>query len=97
MKQPYLHPTAFALAITSGIVYAICAAFVGLWPTTAMRFFDDWFHGINLSAIAATPSITVGNFFRGLVEIMVFAYVVGVIFVWTYRACERHCKRLGWI
>ncbi len=97
MKKLYAHPTAFALAITSGIVYAICAAFVGLWTKQAMSFFNDWFHGIDLSGLAVTPNITVASFFRGLVEVLVFAYIVGIIFVWTRQLCEHHCKKKGWI
>ncbi|MEK6823332.1 MAG: DUF5676 family membrane protein [Nanoarchaeota archaeon] len=93
-----MHPVGFALGLTSGIVYALCAAFVVSAPQAALAFFNDWFHGIKLDAVfTGAASITWVTFIRGLVEVMVFAYVVGAIFAWTYNACYAHCKRLGWI
>ncbi len=97
MKSHYVHPTGFALSITSGIVYVICAVMVGLWPIQTIRFFSDWFHGIDLTMIAKVPAITFGMFVRGLIEVMIFAYLAGALYAWLYQKCETHCKRMKWI
>lgn len=92
----YAHPTGLAAAITAGVVYTVCAAFVALWKTQAVRFFNDWFHGIDLSALPA-PQLTWGAFLRGLVEVVLFFYLVGLLYGWTYNKCVDHCKKRGWI
>ena len=97
MKSHYAHPTGFAVGITSGIVYTACAIFVTLWPIQALRFFNDWFHGVDLTIIGKIPSITIGSYVRGLIEVMVFSYIVGVLYALLYQACEQHCRRKKWI
>jgi len=97
MKSHYVHPTGAALSVTSGIVYTVCAVFVKLWPSQSIRFFSDWFHGIDLTRIAVIPQITVGNFLRGLIEVLIFAYLAGALYAWLYQKCEEHCKRKKWI
>jgi len=50
-----------------------------------------------LSKIFVFPQITFGSLARGLVEIVLFFYVTGVIYGWVYNKCVNHCKRKGWI
>jgi len=97
MKSHYVHPTGAALSVTSGIVYAVCAFFVKMWPMRSIRFFSDWFHGIDLTQIAVIPQITIAGFIRGLIEVMIFTYLAGVLYAWLYQKCEEHCKRKKWI
>jgi len=93
----YAHPTGFALGLTAGIVYVICASLVWLWPAQTVRFFASWFHGIDLTRIAVAPQLTFGTFIIGLIGIVLFAYAVGLIYGWIYNKCVVHCKRMGWI
>ena len=93
----YAHPTGFALAFTSGIVYSLCALAVRLWPTQTLRFFNDWFHGVDLSSLINPKFLTFGVFIRGLVEIMLFAYLAGLLYALIYNKCVSHCKKKGWI
>ena len=93
----YAHPTGFAAGLTAGAVYLLCAGFVSAFPTFAVSFFNDWFHSIDLSKIFVFPQITFGSLARGLVEIVLFFYVTGVIYGWVYNKCVNHCKRKGWI
>ena len=97
MKSHYVHPTGAALSVTTGIIYAACAFAVKMWPMQAIKFFSDWFHGIDLTRIAVIPQITIGSFIRGLVEMMIFAYIAGALYAWLYQKCEEHCKRKKWI
>ena len=93
----YAHPTGFALGITSGIVYTLCAVAVALWPVQTVRFFSYWFHGIDLSRIFVMPQLTFGIYFLRLVQVVLFFYITGLIYGWVYNKCVAHCKRMGWI
>jgi len=97
MKSHYLHPTGFALGLTSGVLYTICALAFKLWPIQTLRFFNDWVHGIDLTLIGKIPQFTFWVYLKGLIEIVLSAYVAGIIFAWFYQKCEEHCKRKGWI
>lgn len=97
MKSHYVHPTGAALSVASGIIYAACAIYVKLWPMQAISFFNNWFHGIDLTQIAVIPEITAGSFIRGLISIMIFTYLAGALYAWLYQKCEEHCKRKKWI
>lgn len=93
----YAHPTGIALGLTAGIVYTICALFVTVWPAQALGFFKDWFHGIDIGRVFAPPQLSLGAFLRGLVEIVLAFYLVGLVYGWLYNRCVAHCKRMGWI
>lgn len=36
-------------------VYVLCAAFILLAPAASLRFFNLWFHGIDLTLVQKTP------------------------------------------
>lgn len=93
----YVHPVGLALALTGSIIYALCAFFVVILPTQTLKFFNYWFHGIDLAPIYRQPQITVGSFLFGLVSVIVFTYITGAIFAWAYNKCFEHCRRMGWI
>lgn len=93
----YAHPTGVALAVTSGVVYIICVIAVTLWPAQAVQFFADWFHAIDLTKLFVIPQITLLKFLRGLIGIMLFAYLAGAVYAWAYNACVAHCKKRRWI
>ncbi|TAL58346.1 MAG: hypothetical protein EPN86_00270 [Nanoarchaeota archaeon] len=96
-KNLFVHPVGLALAITSGIVYIVCYVGVLIWPRQAMNVLRDWIHTVDFSQISTQPSFSAISFIRGLVEIMVFMYLAGIIFALIYDMCVSHCKRLGWI
>lgn len=50
--------TVQTVATFTGIVYVVCAFFVLVAPQGTLRFFDMWFHGINLSAIAEATALS---------------------------------------
>ena len=96
MEKHPVHPTGFAVAITSGIAYVICAAAVALWGTAVVEFFNSWVHGIDLTRIAIS-SFSWTGFFKGLVGVVVFTYLAGALYAWVYNKCIVHCERKGWI
>ncbi|MBI4441482.1 hypothetical protein HY639_04905 [Candidatus Woesearchaeota archaeon] len=93
----YAHPTGFAAGLTAGLMYMLCAAAVTVWPDQMLTYFSEWFHIVNFKAIFVPPQITMLSFFRGLVTIMLFAYVTGFFFALLYNICVAHCKKKGWI
>ncbi|MEM3126607.1 MAG: DUF5676 family membrane protein [Candidatus Woesearchaeota archaeon] len=78
----YAHPAGIAAAVTGGIIYALCAFFVTMWPEQALSFFASWFHGIDLTKIAVPVQLTFGSFIVVLIETMVFFYLIGLIYGW---------------
>ncbi len=93
----YPHPAGVAAGLTAGIVYAVCAAVVTLWPTQALSFFANWFHGIDLVKIAVPIQITASSFVVGLIGVIISFYIVGFIYGWLYNICYIHCKKRKWI
>ncbi len=53
MKQ-----TVQTVAAFTGIVYVLCAFFVLIAPQGTLKFFDMWFHGVNLSTLAEAPVLS---------------------------------------
>ncbi|MBS3128099.1 hypothetical protein J4410_03055 [Candidatus Woesearchaeota archaeon] len=93
----YVHPTGFALSITASMIYTLCALIITLWPISSFQFFNNWFHGIDLTKIAVSPQITLGSFVIGLLEIIVIMYIIGMLYAWLYNKCVDHCKKHRWI
>ena len=93
----YVHPTGFALGVTSAILYTLCAAAVKLWPVRTISFVNNWFHGIDLMRIFDPTKLTWSAFFRGLISILVIAYLSGLLYAWLYNKCVDHCKKKRWI
>ncbi len=92
-----MHPTGLALALTSGVVYTICAVVAGLWPRALLKLMSTWIHTLDLQKVSFEQSGNLQSFIVGLVSIMVFFYVVGVLFAWLYNGCVKHCIRKKWI
>ena len=93
----FVHSIGFALSITSGIIYTFCYIGVTLWPRQFMNILTDWVHSIDFSQISIQPTFSLVAFVRGLLEIMIFAYLTGIIFAAVYDMCVSHCKKIGWI
>ena len=97
MKKIHPWPPLVATTITSSLIYAVCTLLFVLFPANALSFFRNWFHGIDLAKITKETTITFSSFFIGLIEIIIFAAVFVLIFVWVYNLCIDHCVKKGWI
>ena len=93
----HAHPTGFALGLTSGILYTLCAAAVKLWSAQTVGFFNSWFHGVDLMRIFDPTKLTWPVFFKGLVSIVIVAYISGVLYGWLYNKCVEHCRKKRWL
>lgn len=97
MKSHYLHPTGFALGLTSAALYTICAILIAWQPQQTLTFINMWLHGITLQPLMISYQFTIGRFLTGLISITLAGYITGALFAFFYQRCETHCKRRGWI
>ena len=74
---------AYSLAGVSGIIYIICAILVAISPSGTVMVFGYMFHGIDISQISTTP--TLSGTIIGLVEIVILALIVGWLFAKIYN------------
>ena len=71
------------LAIVAGVVYAVCAILVAIFPTGTVNVFGNLFHGIDISKIARVP--TLGGTIIGLIEIFILGWIIGWFFAIVYN------------
>ena len=76
----------YSLAVVSGAVYVVCAILVAISPSGTLNAFRYLFHGIDISKIAAMPTIT--GTLIGFVEVIVLGFIVGWLFVKVYNLFE---------
>ena len=72
-----------AIAISTGVIYVACAAFVAILPNVSKAVMLSWFHGINLETLwTGAPR---GNFILGLTTSAVGTWLMGYLFAKTYN------------
>ena len=80
---------ALAAASTFGLAYTVCALFVVVAPDLAIRLIGWLFHLLNVEQFAGDVAITSGAFIGGLVEVVVYSYLVAWLFAWFYNRFNR--------
>ena len=80
--------TGLTLAITSAIIYLVCAIAYWFWPNLVINYGNYLFHGIDITAITS-KTITFGNALVGLVIIFVSAYLIGILFAKLYNSLTK--------
>ena len=88
MAKKDVNATGIALALTFLIVSVVCLLLLLIAQEFALNLFGSFIHGIDLSKIAVTPTIS-GNTLLGLVVATVGGYVIGVIFAVIYNKFAR--------
>lgn len=76
--------SANAAAVTTAVIYVVCALFFMIAPGLSMAITKTWFHGIDISLIDAR-TITFGSFILGLVSATAGAWLVGYLFTVIYN------------
>jgi len=72
-----------AIAVSTGVIYIVCAAFVAILPGLSKLVMQSWFHGISFEALwTGAPR---GNFVLGLVSAVIGTWLVGYLFAWLYN------------
>jgi hypothetical protein len=81
-----LYPKQAIAAVVSFVaaVYVLCAAFIMLAPAASLRFFNLWFHGIDLTLVQKTPVFR--DVFLGFIGAVVVATALTALFVllWNF-------------
>jgi hypothetical protein len=72
------------LAITSGLIWVACSAFVLLFPGLTNGIISWWLHGADVSLLGSR-TITAGGFTIGLISFVLLGWVVGFVFGWIYQ------------
>ncbi|MEK7061092.1 MAG: DUF5676 family membrane protein [Patescibacteria group bacterium] len=72
-----------ASAISVGVVYLVCAAFVAILPGLSKLVMQSWFHGINFENLWTGAAR--GNFVLGLISAVIGAWLVGYLFAGLYN------------
>lgn len=81
--------TGAATAITFAIVSTVCAVAVVAAPDATLGFFNAWFHGLDLAPLKSARPLTLGGFFRGLVGVAIFGFLLGALFGWSVNLVNR--------
>lgn len=76
--------TANALAVTTAIVFVVCRGAFLLAPELSLAIARSWFHGIDISKIAA-QNVGADSFVLGIVTATVGAWLVGYLFATLYN------------
>lgn len=74
---------ALLLSEVSAFVYAVCSAFVALFPELSTKLMMSLFHisgGFNLGT-----RITLGGFVLGFLQVIAYVYIAGWIFSWIFN------------
>ena len=80
----------FSLVSVSVILSLACALLLALAPEASLKFFGSIFHGIDMTKIAA--SVTVSGVLTGLVAIVIVAFVTGWLFAVIYNYFSKKTK-----
>ena len=78
-----------ATAGIMGLVYAVCAIFVVLWPDFALRLFGWLVHLVNVDKFAGDVAMTFGGFLAGLAQVVIYSYIVAWL---VARIHNKFCK-----
>ena len=80
-----IHKFALAAAGTLGLVYLVCAAFVAVAPEAAMTLLGWLTHIVNVDKFAGDVAITFPALLFGLIQVVVYAYLMMAIFAWLHN------------
>ncbi|MDP3947455.1 MAG: DUF5676 family membrane protein [bacterium] len=74
-----------AAAGTAAIAYAVCAVAVWLWPDFSLQLLGLVAHLVNVEKFAGDVTITPAGVLAGLVQVVLYGYLVAWIFAWLYN------------
>ena len=78
-------PFANAVAVVTAGLYVVCALLSYLAPDFILGIGQSWAHSVNIEALKAISSPSLGVLLWGLISITVLAWVLGYVFVWLYN------------
>ena len=90
MKQSKPLTVASTFSLTVGLGYTICAIAFALFPSLAVNFTTNLFHGLNFSTMQSdSGGFSFGSYFVALIVMMVWAFAMGAIYSSIYNLFNR--------
>lgn len=78
------------IAGVSGVVYIACALFVALFPGLSLSLMSALTH-LNLSvAFGGGMRVAFGGFISGLIQVLLYSYVLAHLFAWALNRSAKH-------
>lgn len=81
--------TPLAVATFLGIASLFCGLLIWLLPDFSRSIFQIWFHGIKLSVIWDTTTMSFGSLLLGMVSAFIAGYIATLVFVKIYKAIAK--------
>ena len=81
--------TGFALAITVGVFYALCALVWALAPGPFLGFMNNLFHGMDFSSMVKPQAFAWAGFLTALLVLSGWALFAGMFFAWLLNRLTR--------
>ena len=81
--------TGFALAITVGLFYALCALVWALAPDPFLSFMNNLFHGMDFSGMVRPRPFAWPGFLSALLVLSAWALLAGTFFAWLLDRLTR--------
>lgn len=81
----HIYATANATAATVGVLYIVCRVLVLVMPDLFLAIARTWFHGIDISKIAAGNAGDLSAFILGSITSVAAAWLTGYLFAITYN------------
>jgi hypothetical protein len=79
----------FALAITVGVFYALCALVWAVAPGPFLSFMNSLFHGMDFSSMVQPAPFDWLGFFTALIVLCAWALFMGTFFAWLLNRLTR--------
>ncbi len=77
--------TANATAVTVAFIAVVCALSIILAPDLSMGIAQSWFHGIDLSKVRTSVSLSMGSLVTGWITAAIGGWIVGYVFASVYN------------
>ncbi|MDO8777198.1 MAG: DUF5676 family membrane protein [Burkholderiaceae bacterium] len=81
--------TGIALAITTGVFYALCALVWALAPGPFLSFMNNLFHGMDFTSMVQPRPFAWSGFLAALLVLSTWALLAGAFFAWLLNRLTR--------
>lgn len=81
--------TGIALAITTGVFYALCALVWVVAPGPFLSFMNNLFHGMDFTSMVQPRSFAWSGFLAALLVLSTWALLAGAFFAWLLNRLTR--------
>ena len=90
MHQSAIAPlhTGVALAVTVGVLYALCALAWAMAPGPFLSLMNNLFHGMDFTPLLKPSAFSWGGFIQALLVLAFWAFFAGTFFGWLRQRLD---------